>query len=299
MRADAIDSLFRYLPIRVVGALNGLPQGILSTANEIRLRKNAPVSITVGTKNLSFDPNGRICNIKSGMRIIEAEMLECIERLTEGSVYSYDEYLKKGFVPLVNGARAGICGRASPSGGWSEIYSINLRISRFVPNAAVGLIKAFSAEGIRSTLVCSPPALGKTTFLKSVAYLLSHGIGLPPIRVGIADERGEIFSGISNNGLIDPCAFLPKAQGIELLTRVMSPEVIVCDEISANEVDAIAEAHNGGVALIASAHCVGIGDLLMRGRMKTLADPSVFPVCVMLGYDGGYVCSVHKTEELL
>lgn len=299
MNELAIDSLFRYLPLRINRALNALPFEVLSSANEVRLRRNAPISLTVGTRNLTFDSLGRICDIKNAMRSTEPELFECVERLTDGSVYTYDEYLKKGFIPLANGGRAGVCGNASPSGGWSEIYSINLRICRFIPKAADGLIKLFAGEGIKSTLVCAPPALGKTTFLKSAAYLLANGIGIPSTRVGIADERGELFSGINDNGLIDPCVFLPKAQGIELLTRVMSPEVIICDEISASEVDAVIEAQNCGVSLIASAHCVNMQELLLRGRMKTLVNPNVFPLCVTLGFDGEFNCTVHKTEELL
>ena len=212
---------------------------------------------------------------------------------------TYDEYLKKGFIPLANGGRAGVCGARANSGGWAEIYSINLRIPRFVPNAAEELIRVFALQGIKSTLVCSPPATGKTTFLKSAAYLLSNGIGIAPARVGIADERGELLSGISDNGLIDPCLFLPKAQGIELLTRVMSPEIIVCDEISVSDAESVIEAHNCGVSLIASAHCENARDLLSRGRMKALADPELFPLCVILGLDGGYSCVIRKTEELL
>ena len=299
MSIYAIDSLFRYLPLRVNKALNSLPNEILSSACEIRLRRDAPLSVTVGQKNLFIDQFGTSCGIKSGLRISREELSECIERLTDGSVYTYDEYLKKGFIPLANGGRAGVCGRCSLAGGWSEIYSINLRISRFVPNAAKGLIKSFALQGIKNTLVCSKPAMGKTTFLKSAAYLLANGIGYPPTRVGIADERGELSSGIPDNGVIDPCVFLPKAQGIELLTRVMSPEVIICDEISATEVDSVIEAQNCGVSLIASAHCESVRDLLKRGRMKVLADPNLFPLCVLLGFDGDYNCRVLKTEELL
>lgn len=299
MRNNSIDSLLRYLPIRVTCALNALPNDILNSANEIRLRKNSPFSLTVGTKNFMIDRQGRICGIKSAMRITEAELFECVERLTEGSLYTYDEYLKKGFIPLENGCRAGICGRAAPLGGWTEISSVNLRVCHFVPNAAGVLIKEFAVKGVKSTLVCAPPAMGKTTFLKSVAYLLANGIGISPTRVGLADERGELFSGIGDNGLIDPCVFLPKAAGIELLTRVMSPEVIICDEISATEVDAVIETQNCGVSLIASAHCKTPRELLLRGRMREIANPDRFPLCVILGYDGEFNCTVYKTEELL
>lgn len=299
MSAFAIDTLLRYLPLRVNRALNALPNEILNSACEIRLRKNAPLSVTVGRKNIFIDQYGRVCAIKSAMRIGANELSECIEKLTDGSVYTYDEYLKKGFIPLANGGRAGVCGARANSGGWAEIYSINLRIPRFIPNAAEELIRVFALQGIKSTLVCSPPATGKTTFLKSAAYLLSNGIGIAPARVGIADERGELLSGISDNGLIDPCLFLPKAQGIELLTRVMSPEIIVCDEISVSDAESVIEAHNCGVSLIASAHCENARDLLSRGRMKALADPELFPLCAILGLDGGYSCVIRKTEELL
>lgn len=299
MNRNAIDSLFRYLPLRINRALNALPDDILSSANEIRLRKNAPLSLTVGTKNITVDPFGRVCSLKSAMRVTESELFECVERLTDGSVYTYDEYLKKGFIPLENGVRAGVCGISSPSGNWSAVNSISLRVSRFIPNAAESLIRLFAKDGIKSTLVCAPPAMGKTTFLKSAAYMLANGIGIAPTRVGIADERGELFSGIDDNGLIDPCVFLPKPQGIELLTRVMSPEVIICDEIGANEVDAVIEAQNCGVSLIASAHCENIRELLLRGRLKSLADKRIFTLCAVLGFDGCFCCSVHKTEELL
>lgn len=299
MRNVPIDSLLRYLPLRITRALNALPNDILNSANEIRLRKNSPFSLTVGAKNLTLDEIGRVCGIKNAMRITEAELFECVERLTEGSLYTYDEYLKNGFIPLENGCRAGICGRAALLGGWTEIFSINLRVCRFVPNAASALIKEFAVKGVKSTLVCAPPALGKTTFLKSVAYLLANGIGITPTRVGLADERGELFSGIGDNGLIDPCVFLPKAEGIELLTRVMSPEIIICDEISAAEVDAVIETQNCGVSLVASAHCKTPRELLLRGRLKEIADPNRFPLCVILGYDGEFNCAVFDTEELL
>ena len=67
--------------------------------------------------------------------------------------------------------------------------------------------------------------VGKTTFLRSIAYLLASGNYPQPRRVGIADERCELFLPDKMGALIDCVRDMPKAAGIELLTRSMSPEV--------------------------------------------------------------------------
>ena len=108
-----------------------------------------------------------------------------------------------------------------------------------------------------------------------------------------------MFCGIPEGGLIDNCAFLPKDKGISLLTRVMAPEIIICDEITANEVEAVNEAINCGVSIVASAHCENFQDLLRRGRMKSIVNPSVFPFCVILSNDCGFNCDIFETEAIL
>lgn len=296
---NTVDMLFRYLPIRVSRAIHLLPNEILDTVNEIRLRRNAPISLTAGNRNIIFDESGRVCGINCAVRITGGEFDECVSRLTGGSLYTCDDYVAQGFIPLPEGGRAGVCGRANPLGGFAELTSVNLRLHRFLPDIASGLVARYRADGIKSTLVCSPPAMGKTTFLRSAAYLLASGKGIPPLRVCIADERNEISVGISSCGLLDAVSSLPKADAVRLLTRTMAPEIIICDEVGANEVEPLAESLNAGVSVIASAHCTTPRDLLKRGRMKALLDPELFPLCVVLGYDGGYTYSITETEALL
>ena len=84
-----------------------------------------------------------------------------------------------------------------------------------------------------------------------------------------------------------------------MLTRTMSPEIIICDEIGGSEVDSVIEAQNTGVSFIASAHCETPRQLLFRGRLKSLLESKLFKLCVMLGYDGGYTCKIAETEEFL
>ncbi len=300
---NSLDSLFKYLPLRIVKAVNSLPAEIFVRANEIRLRKNSPVSVTVGNKNVLFDENGMIADIKKSIRATEQELAETLSKLTNGSFYTCDEFVSMGFIPLPEGGRAGVCGKANQTDGkvhsFSEIFSINLRIHRFLPEVAKDLVSEFSKNGIKGTLVCSPPALGKTTFLKSAAYLISNGQGIECKRVGIADERCELSVGLFESGLLEIISGLPKSKAMTILTRTMSPELIICDEISADDVEPVLEAQNTGVPLIASAHCQTPSDLLRRGKMKKLLDNGVFSLCAVLSYDGDYKCKMGRIEDFL
>ncbi len=301
--ADSIDALFKYLPLRISLAVHSLPSDIFESANEIRLRRNAPISVTVGRNNITFNEKGRICGVSGAMRATDKEIAECLSLLTGGSMYTCDEYVASGFIPLSEGGRAGVCGRADMRSGritgFTEIYSVNLRLHRFIRELASPLIQKYREEGVCGAIICSPPALGKTTFLRSAAYLLATGNGIDCRRVGIADERCEISVGIKAQGLIDIISGAPKADAINILTRTMSPEIIICDEISATEVESVLEAQNTGVTLIASAHCTDIKGLYKRGRMKTLIDAGIFPLCAVLSYDSEYRCEIMKTEEQL
>ena len=110
---------------------------------------------------------------------------------------------------------------------------------------------------ISSTLIISPPKCGKTTIIRDLARSLS----ISGYRVGICDERSEIAG--SHNGMysydlgprtdvMDGC---PKAQGIIMLIRAMSPDVIITDEIGKKEdVKAIKEALCAGVKTITTIH---------------------------------------------
>ncbi len=297
------ELVFRYLPLRIARAVDLLPKEIFQGLTEIRLRKSAPVSATVGMRNVFFREDGVICRMENGIYTKNSELEECISRLTERSLYTCDEYLAQGFVPLPEGGRAGICGRANYRNGklcgFAEITSVNIRFHRFLPNSAAELVSHYRENGVTGTLVCAPPALGKTTLLRSIAYLLANGKGISPKRIAVADEREELSAGMPKGGLLDIISGIPKAQAVTMLTRTMSPEAIICDEIAPGETEALTEAQNTGVCLIASAHCRTPKELLMRGNMKRLIDYGIFPLCVILGYDNRYFYNIHKTEDLI
>ena len=244
------------------------------------------------------------CDIISAVRI-DGEVVSSTRiraLLTEGRIeeanrllghpHSLVDTVRSGFIPIEGGARAGVCGEAVRTDGrvtgFRRIYSINIRIPRFLPDFARGLAEHYKAHGLCSALVLSPPAAGKTTFLRSIAYLLASGNYPQPRRVGIADERCELFLPDKMGALIDCVRDMPKAAGIELLTRSMSPEVIVCDELAESESAAVAETQNSGVCLIASAHAPDYAGAMRRPFLKRLCDNGIFELFVLLHAEEGY-----------
>ena len=105
--------------------------------------------------------------------------------------------------------------------------------------AADGILPKLYKKGkFQNTLIVSPPGFGKTTLLRDLIRQISdgntYGAGL---RVGVVDERSELagsYLGRPQNDLgmrtdvLDGC---PKAQGMLLLLRSMSPQVIAVDEL--------------------------------------------------------------------
>ena len=77
--------------------------------------------------------------------------------------------------------------------------------------------------------------------------------------------------------MIDVLSGYPKAEGIAIATRTLSPELIVCDEIGdEREIAALFEVQRCGVPLIASAHAGEIGDIFCRPAIARLAESGAF-----------------------
>ena len=97
-------------------------------------------------------------------------------------------------------------------------------------------------EQIMHTLIVSPPRCGKTTLLRDIIRQMSNGWGdISGVTVGVVDERSELagcYQGIPQNDLgmrtdiLDGC---PKAEGMQMLIRSMSPVVVAVDELGKEE----------------------------------------------------------------
>jgi stage III sporulation protein AA len=204
---------------------------------------------------------------------------ECVTALCKRSRYSFEEYIKSGFIPLDSGARAGICGNALTENGkiisFSQITSINIRLNVFLPDIAkdTAMLMKNSPCGIA---IYSPPGHGKTTYLKSIIHLLSIGKFSPAYRVGVIDERFELSDSAIKKGLCDVLSGCSKRVGIELLTRTMSSEIIVCDEVSKADEDAIISGCNAGASFICTFHGATFESLMKRSFVANIVNAGIF-----------------------
>ena len=133
---------------------------------------------------------------------------------------------------------------------------------------------------------------GKTTVLRDLVRRISTGIEkieFKGINVGIADERGEIaamYKGVPQNDVgirTDVLDNIPKAIGMTMLIRSMSPKVIVADEIGKeDENSAINYAVCSGIKGIFTAHGASLEEISINPNLKTLLNLHLFERIVFL-----------------
>ena len=197
--------------------------------------------------------------------------------------------MKQGFLPLRGGHRLGFCGTAVVERGevtaLRDLSSANLRVARACHGCADEALRLLG-ESPGSVLIAGPPGSGKTTLLRELVRLLSDRLGR---RVGVVDSRGELAACLNGEPQFaigrrtDVISMVPKAQGMELLLRVMSPEWIAVDEITAGEdVRALNRAGYCGVRLLATVHAYGLTDLKRKPLYRKLLEEGIFDTILSL-----------------
>ena len=281
--------LEKYLPERVLSALQNA--GDLPGLQEIRLRALAPLCVIVSGKGFFIDRKGRKTSPDNGVTVYREEIEQTLAKICDNSVYSYEEQLLGGFVTTRTGIRVGISGTAVMSGdrqtGIRDINSLVFRISRDVAGCSAGVFREIFGNGqIHSTVIASPPGCGKTTLIRDLARNYS-GAG---VRTCVIDERNEIFA--VKNGIpafdagpmTDIMSMFPKGEGVRLSVRSLSPQMIICDEIS-GEKDALQllEAMNCGCGFVVTVHAGTAVQALRRSCVKKLVDGGAVDRLVILG----------------
>lgn len=258
-----IDEILNRLPEGISHEIKRLPADALESLEEIRMKAGQP--IRVFTK-------GREYLIQ--MEIHFELLNNILNHILQYSYYAYEEELSKGYVTIEGGHRVGVCGKTVVENGQvkliRDISSLNIRRGREVVGvceSCLGQIVKSSSE-IYNTIIVSPPKCGKTTLLRDIIRSLSHN----GFKVGVCDERSEIagvymgrpsFDLGPRTDILDGC---PKAQGMIMLIRSMSPDIIATDEIGKKEdVYAIEAALCAGIGIVTTIHGSTYEDILHSG----------------------------------
>ena len=237
--------------------------------NEIRIHRNSNIMLIADSLNILTD-----------IYVNEDTIDSCIDSLCGGSVYAHFRTIKDGYISVGKGVRAGICGKACIENGEicgvSDITSINIRIPQHIQNASSYLYNFLKNNGFfSSVIIYSAPGVGKTTILRDLIYKLSYAY--PPIRYAVIDSRDEITASIEEKINADIFISYPKGTAIELATKSMTPQLIVCDEISSiEEANDVLNSVNSGVKLIATAHANSFNELIEKNILSRLFENKVF-----------------------
>ncbi len=239
---------------------------------EIRLRMNQNVCIRFKNQN-----------IERPRKVSQKDIFEVIDFVSNYSIHAYENELRQGFITIEGGHRVGVTGQVLTEKGnvknMKHISSINIRISHEVKHCADQIMPyVVQNNRVYHTLIISPPRCGKTTLLRDLIRQISDANS----NVGVVDERSELagcYQGIPQNDVgchtdvLDAC---PKTEGMLMLIRSMSPDVIAIDEIGGmEEVDAMKYAMHCGVKMLATVH----GESMEEIRKKPLFEQLIKEHC--------------------
>lgn len=271
-----------------------LPEHRKARAEELRLRVGQSMTVLL--------PEGEVWPSEEQPRpmVTQADLEQLCDIVSGYSRYAVSQTLSQGYLTAPGGFRVGFCGTAVLREGAQhnlrDLSSACIRIGCEKTGIALPLLpKLLEGERLCSTLILSPPGLGKTTLLRDLVQTLSNGTQtLMPLRVAIVDERGELagmYRGAPqlnvgcHTDVLDGC---PKATGMMMLLRALNPQVIAVDEITAPEdIAAIINAAHCGVALLATLHAAGEEQWQERPLFSALLRERIFTRVIEIRREAG------------
>ncbi|WP_062357031.1 stage III sporulation protein AA [Bacillus kwashiorkori] len=285
-----MESILSFLPSKIKEQLNYIPKTIQQNIEEVRVRINRPIEIITKEKTYYLP---YIINTHDSEQLLN--------KISHHSLYTLEEELKRGFITVEGGHRIGLAGKVILENGQvkaiRQISSFNIRLAKEVVGIGDELVPYLFDKQWQHTMIIGPPQTGKTTLLRDIARIITTGVkekNIPALKVGIVDERSEIAGCV--NGIpqmtfgvrVDILDACPKAEGMMMMIRSMSPDVLVVDEIGRKEdSEAILEAMHAGIRLVMTTHGNSFADLKKRPTLQPILEQKVFDRFIELSRKNG------------
>ena len=151
---------------------------------EIRIRAEAPLMLVYQGQEYCVAKNGTLCHgIDNPLMISRQDVKETMERISNYSMYAFEEELKQGFITIQGGHRVGVAGKIvlekEQVKNLRYISFINIRLAHQVLGCGDKVLPYLvDGDSIYHTLIISPPRCGKTTLLRDLIRQLSNGLML-------------------------------------------------------------------------------------------------------------------------
>lgn len=239
---------------------------------ELRLRINAPPELVL---------TGKVCWLSGN--VTQDELNFIVNTASRYSPWAAST-TAQGYLTAPGGHRIGICGEVvckdGSVTGMRQIRYLCIRVARDFRDI---LNNSEHFDG--SVLILGAPGWGKTTLLRCLTRKIAEKEA-----VSIVDERGELFpQGFLRGQRMDILSGCPKPVGIEMMLRTMGPACIAVDEITAEaDCQALVQAANCGVRLLATAHASSSRDFCQRNVYRELVRQKIFDTLLILRKDKSY-----------
>lgn len=284
-----MDEILRLFPEAIRMAIKRKVRDRWRLLQEIRFRVERPIE-------LIFDHRTEWVDIIKPDR---DDGIFILNQLSQHSLYRMEDELREGYITIEGGHRVGLAGKVNTQNGSvkaiKHIAFLNIRIAKQIIGAGTKVLPhMYKDGGYLNTLFIGPPQTGKTTLIRDLVRLIANGWeNVAAKKVAVIDERSEIggsIKGIPQHDLgkradvMDAC---PKAEGMMMMIRSMSPEVLVVDEIGGEkDVQALMEAINAGVSVICSIHGQSLEELEKRPSLQSVFSQHVFQRMILLDKHG-------------
>ena len=276
--SEKLERTLSYFPTGLAEEIRRIMRQRKDEIREIRIRTFARSTVICGDESLTLFSH-----------VDKSSVDALVERLLDGALYAHRDSIASGYISIDGGIRVGICGHARYDGerlvGVSEISSLLFRIPPSECAFSDALHRIYLDNAHQGMLIYSPPGVGKTTAIRSLA--LSLGSGRNAKRVAVIDERCELDEADYKGAEVDILKGYKRTEGIEIATRTMSPEVIMIDELGEGDAEPISRVVRCGIPIVATAHAGSLGELRSRPTLAPLLSLGAFDLYVGISRENG------------